>query len=335
MPLLLSGDLKMKKIFLVWTISLLLLLSGCTPHTLSRADNARESQAKQFSPKANLSNIYVYRPSGGIGRQFNFRVTVDGKLAGDIENGSFILLEVSPGRHTVSTSVIKKENSEASPIAEVELETDAGNSYYLWPDWGGSADKLISKLRQVDEATGRREVNDISMIWVPDNVIKSIAKNRNQPATEGKTYAPPIVSKPTKAPTERLVFMPMRVGEGDKSLQGAMETALVQGLQQNYIVFSGEQVAQKAHEIFLKESRNTAKKDCDETRCMQGIAEAFQAELIATASVTKREDGYFLALSIQNIFDNKVVYSNSLPCKNCDAYQVVDKLKELSSASAR
>jgi len=130
---------------------------------------------------------------------------------------------------------------------------------------------------------------------------------------------------------ERLVLMPLRVSEADKGLQGAMETALVEGLQQEYEVFSGEQVAQKAREIFMKESRTTTKKDCDETRCMQGIAEAFQAELIATTSVTKRSDGYFLALSIRNIFDNKVVYSKSLPCEGCNVYQVVSRLKELST----
>jgi deoxycytidylate deaminase len=140
--------------------------------------------------------------------------------------------------------------------------------------------------------------------------------------------------KPANTKKERLVLMPLRVGETDKSRQAAMETALVEGLQQKYEVFSGEQVTQKAHEIFMKESK-TAHKDCDETRCMQGIAEAFQAELIATANVSRQEDGYFLALSIQNIFDNKVVYSKSTPCKNCDAYQVVDKLKELNGTTAQ
>ena len=139
-------------------------------------------------------------------------------------------------------------------------------------------------------------------------------------------------NKPVK---ERMVLMPLRVPEEDKSLQGSMETALVEGLQQKYEVFSGEQVAAKAKAIFLKESRNTAKKECDETRCMQDIAIAFQAELIATANVTKRADGYFLAISIQNIFDNKVVYSKSTPCKNCDAYQVVEKLKELSGTTVQ
>jgi len=145
---------------------------------------------------------------------------------------------------------------------------------------------------------------------------------------------PVKAAKPDKAIKERVVLMPLRVPDEDKSLMGSMETALVEGLQQKYEVFSGEQVATKAKAIFLKESRNTAKKECDETRCMQDIAIAFQAEHIATANVTKRADGYFLALSIQNIFDNKVIYSKSTPCKNCDAYQVVDKLKELSGATA-
>jgi hypothetical protein len=151
--------------------------------------------------------------------------------------------------------------------------------------------------------------------------------HHSQAVTETKHNATQQVEK------ERLVLMPLRVPDEDKNLTGAMETALVKGLQQKYDVYSGEQVSQKAHEIFMKESRNTAHKECDETKCMQNIAMAFQAELIATANVTKQDGIYYLALSIQNIFDNKVVYSESLPCKNCDGAQVVEKLKELSGTS--
>ena len=52
--------------------------------------------------------------------------------------------------------------------------------------------------------------------------------------------------KTVEAKKERLVLMPLRVSDEDKSLQGSMETALVQGLQQKYEVLSGEQVATKA-----------------------------------------------------------------------------------------
>lgn len=136
-------------------------------------------------------------------------------------------------------------------------------------------------------------------------------------------------AKPQGAQKEPLVLMPLRLAESEQSLQGAMETALIEGLAKKYKVYSGEQVAKKARVIFAKESKNTAHKECDETRCLQGIAESFQSELLAIASVTKQQGGYFLALNIRNLFDNQDVYSKSLPCKSCDAFQVVEKLKEL------
>jgi formylglycine-generating enzyme required for sulfatase activity len=157
-----------------------------------------------------------------------------------------------------------------------------------------------------------------------------------QPVTpEAVAPASPASSADGTKKRDRLVLMPLRVSDEDSSALGSMETALVQGLKEKYEVFSGEQVSQKAREIFLKESRATSAthKNCDETRCMQDIAEAFQAELIATSNVTRREDGFLLAISIQNIFDNKVVFSNSIACRNCDVYQVIDKLKELSNSA--
>ena len=99
---------------------------------------------------------------------------------------------------------------------------------------------------------------------------------------------------PDTAAKERLVLMPLRVPEEDRSLLGAMETALVQGMQQRYEVLSGEPVATKARAIFNAESRASSNKECDETRCMQDIAQAFAAELIASANVTRKEDGFSL-----------------------------------------
>ena len=145
---------------------------------------------------------------------------------------------------------------------------------------------------------------------------------------------PVKTAKGQQVQKERLVLMPLRLGETDQNLQGAMETALVEGLQRQYEVLSGEQVARKAREIFQKESRNTAKKECDETRCLQGITEAFNSELLAIASVTKQDGGYFLALSIRNLYDNIDVYSKSLPCRGCDSFQAVDKIKELVGTPA-
>ncbi len=168
------------------------------------------------------------------------------------------------------------------------------------------------------------------------NLIALLVVSLSLAAIPGYAIAQDLKTRPAKpeqSEKERLVLMPLRVSEENKNMQSAMENALVQGLQQKYVVFEGEQVAQKAKEIFLKESRDMSKKECNEIRCLQNIAEAFQAELIATAYVTKIEGGYLLSLNIQNIFDNKAVYSNTLPCRNCDGFQIVEKLKVLDAES--
>jgi hypothetical protein len=106
-----------------------------------------------------------------------------------------------------------------------------------------------------------------------------------------------------------------------------METALLQGLQQNYIVYSGDRVLSKAKAIFAKESK---KQECDETYCLQKIAGAFQSELVGVANITKQDGGYFISLVIQNVFDNKVIFSNAITCPRCSSFEAVEKLKELS-----
>jgi hypothetical protein len=165
------------------------------------------------------------------------------------------------------------------------------------------------------------------------NLIRAIAVTfcliallpQAQAASKGKPKAAQQVQK------ERLVLMPLRVGDELQSMQGAMESALVDGLQQKYTVMWGEEVEKKAKEVFRKENQ---KHDCNEERCMQGIAEAFQSELLATANVTKQEGGYVVILTIQNIFDHVVVFTRPLQCKGCDSFAVVDKLKELGVAAA-
>ena len=144
----------------------------------------------------------------------------------------------------------------------------------------------------------------------------------------GLLSVPSLVSADDKEP---LVLMPLRVTGIDRSMLGAMEAALVQGLRMKYKVFAGAQVRQKVQEVFTRESETAAGEEgCDETKCMQDIGIAFQAELIATANIAKRSGGYFLALSIRNIGDDTVVDSKTMPCKACDEFQVVEKLKTLA-----
>jgi len=256
--------------------------------------------------------------------------TVIGKLRERIKNGQYKAL-LSAGNGFIGTLDLKGSGYHAAFIGSRIITKNP----YLGVN-GNFSDKLAS-IVDPKATTGSVDTSLANITRLPAAPSPPAVVSRPAPipaptpsiarAVEVPATPPPVIAKPAIVPTERLVLMPLRVGEESKNLQGAMETALVEGLQQNYVVFSGEQVAQKAREIFLKESRSTKKKECDETRCMQGIAEAFQAELIGTANVTRIEGGYFLALSIQNIFDNKVVFSKTIPCENCSAFKVVERLK--------
>jgi len=293
-------------------IHFVLLLSGC----------ASTNTSENFSPKANRANIYVYRDSSLLWLA-KFSVKVDGYDVGELGSGNFLQVEVPAGKHTISSKpsggpinlVVGNESN------AIEVEAETGKNYFYQENISS-----VQSLSMVDETRGRKIVTALSKVVVPELVISSIASN----TFKNKAEQTSKVTQSAITPSERLVLMPLRLDDSDKKHQAAMETALVQGLKQKYIVFSGEQVSQKARAIFLKESRNTTRTECDETRCMQDIAEAFQSELIAVVNISKEADGYFLALSIQNIFDNKVVFSNSVPCKSCDVYEVVTKLKDMS-----
>jgi cytochrome c len=137
---------------------------------------------------------------------------------------------------------------------------------------------------------------------------------------------------PQSAPVEKdsIVLMPLRLSGADKVMKASMEAALVNGLQQKYTVISGEAVEKGVKEIFTKES---AKKDCNADLCYVEISVKFKVGLIAIAEVNKIEGGYLLALSIKDVVTNEVK-SQPSSCENCNSFQVIEKLKELSAMMA-
>lgn len=100
--------------------------------------------------------------------------------------------------------------------------------------------------------------------------------------------------------------------------------ALQESLSQDYTVYSGGVVATKL--------QKSVSKNCDITECLQEVAIAFQGELIGRLVVTPDGNGYLLALEIKNIFDDKVVVSQNIPCEGCNQYAVIQKLRELDLA---
>lgn len=73
--------------------------------------------------------IYVYRTGQFNGAAANWAVYLDGEKKCKLSNNRFMRLAVTPGKHTITAKIggaglFKKET-------EVEIEAEAGGSYYI------------------------------------------------------------------------------------------------------------------------------------------------------------------------------------------------------------
>lgn len=132
---------------------------------------------------------------------------------------------------------------------------------------------------------------------------------------------------------DAVVLMPMRATKDipqDEMTQ--YEAALVKSLSEKYVVYSGQRVMEKVNDVYKKRSSEAkAGKECDETKCLQDIAIAFQTELVAVANIRKSGGGYSISLAINDVAEDKSVFSESLPCKGCDEFEVIRQLKTLTN----
>jgi formylglycine-generating enzyme required for sulfatase activity/deoxycytidylate deaminase len=128
---------------------------------------------------------------------------------------------------------------------------------------------------------------------------------------------------------ERLILLPPG-GVTDQTLSNIYRTALSEALNQQYEVLSGTQVDKKLDDLFAEESR---KAHCTEEACYKAMVLAFQSERVAIAQVKKLGQGYLLSLQINNLLENKQEYSKTLPCRQCDEFDVQAMLKQLVPVS--
>ncbi|HTX72513.1 MAG TPA: DUF2846 domain-containing protein [Rectinemataceae bacterium] len=88
------------------------------------ASKDAEAAAKSFAPPDGKVNIYVSRDTSSFGKLIQFKVLVDDKELGSIAQGTFFLIVVDPGKHSVK--VVSTTNT-----AKAELDTVAGKNYFF------------------------------------------------------------------------------------------------------------------------------------------------------------------------------------------------------------
>ena len=139
--------MKIARAAVLLSLPLLLFLSGCATVSMMSADD--DKRAKSFEVKSGKANIYLYRHET-FGAAIKMPVSVNGRMAGETASKTYFLWEVDPGTYDISSHT---ENT-----STLKLIVEAGKNYFVWQEVKMGLFAARSELRQVDEATGRREV---------------------------------------------------------------------------------------------------------------------------------------------------------------------------------
>lgn len=108
---------------LLWLCVVGMLFAGCAASVpLTPAD--LDVEAKRFTPPSGRSNIYVFRGGAFGGSAIAFQIIVDGKVIGSIAPGTYHLIVVEPGDHSIAAT--SQENSKL-----VRLRAEPGRNYFF------------------------------------------------------------------------------------------------------------------------------------------------------------------------------------------------------------
>ncbi|OEJ67138.1 DUF2846 domain-containing protein [Magnetovibrio blakemorei] len=135
----------MKKYFAVFSM---VVMSACAsvPMTTPEQDLA----AKQF-PKApsDKSNLYIFRDEG-MGGAVPMTVGLDNRILGKTASLSYFFLTIDPGAHQIT--------SEAENTDVLDINTSAGEEYYVWQEVKMGFLFARTKLHLVPQDRGQRGV---------------------------------------------------------------------------------------------------------------------------------------------------------------------------------
>lgn len=137
----------MKKILTYAVLSVLLL--GCA--TVPIADDSKLTEARQFQPAPGMANIYLLRRESFAGSAILFQTAIDGRMTGSLQTGTFILISVLPGMHTIGAFSDGGQNSK-------EVNVQANQNYFF--DIKSSTGWVSAQfsINPIDEADARKAV---------------------------------------------------------------------------------------------------------------------------------------------------------------------------------
>lgn len=177
------------------------LVSGCA--SVNKAGRDASTQAKTFSPITDKAVVYIYRDEI-LGSAIKLHVSVDGIVVGDTGPKSFLQLALPPGPHTIT--------SRGEKIASLSLDTQAGQTYYVWQEVKMGMWSANSMLHKVDTEKGQDGVRECELLRtdapafrMPDgNAVKAAAStgsDKTADVSAAPTSTDPVAGDAPKTST--------------------------------------------------------------------------------------------------------------------------------------
>ena len=151
----------------LWITSLLLLgalLTGCTRIAVSEE---AELTAEKFEPAPGYGSVYIVREKTLAGMLVDIGVDVNGQFIGNVNIGTYYLLQLKPGRYTISAYSQQAKGHKAVEVVEVSV----GESYFIQVEpVGGFSPKASAE--PIDADLGRELVIKGTGLKTPPLVFK-------------------------------------------------------------------------------------------------------------------------------------------------------------------
>lgn len=123
------------------------MLASCASVPMGTAQE--DAEMKRFGAVPDMSRIYIYR-NESIGAAIKMTVTVDGKVIGATAANTYLVANVAPGSHIIS--------SDAENLTMIKINAHAGQNVFVWQEVKMGFGSARSLLHAVPEAEGRSGV---------------------------------------------------------------------------------------------------------------------------------------------------------------------------------
>ena len=143
----------MKKLALMATYALLLLLSACASVPMASMD--KDAKAKEFTPPPDKGAIYIYR-NENLGGGMAITVSINDKTLGQTAPDTYFHVNVLPGSYSLK--------SLAENVSELTVMVEPGRIYFVWQEIKMGMWSARTKLQEVDGSTGRAAIASTKLI---------------------------------------------------------------------------------------------------------------------------------------------------------------------------